>query len=82
MAKIKGFSEEEKIKSKVYEKYEEYLTSNQYLDFDDLMLKAVDILKRFPLVKDKWKEKFELAGGNKIQEELQRQIDEFLVSKE
>ena len=58
-AKKTYLQEEEKIKVKVYQKYEEYLVTNQYLDFDDLLIKSVDILKRFPLVKEKWNKKYE-----------------------
>ena len=68
--------EEEKIKIRIYKKYEEYLTSNQYLDFDDLMLKAVEILKTYPKVQAKWKERYEhilvdeFQDTNDIQYEL------------
>lgn len=76
LAKKHHLTEEEKIKSKIYLKYEEYLTTNQYVDFDDLLLKTVDILKRFPLVRKKWMEKYEhilvdeFQDTNDIQYEL------------
>lgn len=66
----------ETIKAKIYAKYEEYLTSNFYLDFDDLIIKTVEILKKFPRVKEKWNEKYEhilvdeFQDTNDIQYEL------------
>ena len=50
--------EGDEIKTKIYEEYEKYLTQNHYLDFDDLILKAVLILEKFPLTREKWQNRF------------------------
>jgi len=47
------------IKSKVYYLYEQYLKDNNYLDFDDLIIKTVDILKEFKEIRNKWSSKFD-----------------------
>ena len=76
LVKRNTLTEEEKIKSKIYLKYEEFLQTNQYLDFDDLLIKSVDILKRYPLVRKKWQYKYEhilvdeFQDTNDIQYEL------------
>ena len=76
LVKRNTLTEEETIKSKIYLKYEEFLQTNQYLDFDDLLIKSVDILKRYPLVRKKWQNKYEhilvdeFQDTNDIQYEL------------
>ncbi|MBR2809513.1 MAG: UvrD-helicase domain-containing protein [Erysipelotrichaceae bacterium] len=41
-------------KAKVYEYYNDYLNKSYALDFDDLILKTVDIFDQFEEVKQKW----------------------------
>ncbi|MDD4123466.1 MAG: UvrD-helicase domain-containing protein [Bacilli bacterium] len=48
-----GFKGEE-TKSQVYEKYEEFLKDNYYLDFDDLILKTNLILQDYENIRLKW----------------------------
>ncbi len=51
----------------IAEEYEASLNSGAMKNWDDLI--------------KEWERKFELAGGNKIKDELQKQIDEFLSQK-
>jgi DNA helicase II / ATP-dependent DNA helicase PcrA len=44
--------------ARVYKTYEERLHSNNALDFDDLMIKAVRLLRNTPEVRDKYNRKF------------------------
>ena len=48
----------DEAKTKIYEHYEKYLTENHYLDFDDLILKTVTILEKFPKAREKWQNRF------------------------
>ncbi len=66
----------EKAKAKMYEAYEEYLTKNHYLDFDDLILKTVKILEENPNIREKWQHRItnilvdEFQDTNNIQYRL------------
>ncbi|MDO4961401.1 MAG: UvrD-helicase domain-containing protein [Eubacteriales bacterium] len=44
--------------ARIYKKYEEQLKANNALDFDDLLVKTVDLFKRFPEVLEAWQERF------------------------
>jgi DNA helicase-2/ATP-dependent DNA helicase PcrA len=44
--------------ARVYETYEERLHTNNALDFDDLMIKAVRLLRQVPEVREKYNNKF------------------------
>lgn len=52
-----GF-EIETIKAKIYKRYEAYLQSNNYLDFDDLIIKSVKILEEFDDVRGYYAAKY------------------------
>ena len=45
--------------AKVFKKYEEEKEKAQALDFDDLLLKELELLKNYPEVRHKWQKKFE-----------------------
>lgn len=45
--------------AKVFYRYEEEKMKAQALDFDDLLLKELELLKNYPEVRRKWQEKFE-----------------------
>jgi len=66
---------QEKIFS-VYSAYEKYLAEAGALDFDDLLLKAVDLLSEDPLILTKWQERLshilvdEWQDTNKVQYKL------------
>lgn len=46
------------IVSKIYKKYQEYLVSNNALDFDDLLFMVVHLFKNYPEVLEKYQNKF------------------------
>jgi len=48
----------EKTISKAYKAYQEKLKKNNALDFDDLIMMTVDLLKQFPEILEKYQEKF------------------------
>lgn len=75
--------EGEKLKAKVYERYEAYLNKNFYLDFDDLIIKTVDILKNFPLVKERWNAKYDHILVDEFQDtnDLQYELMTLLLSE-
>lgn len=66
----------ETLKAQVYRYYEEYLAKNFYLDFDDLLLKAVEILTKYPNIHRKWQSRItnilvdEFQDTNSIQYQL------------
>lgn len=41
-------------KAEVYEAYENYLQKGFYLDFNDLILKTIEIFKKYPEILEKW----------------------------
>ena len=59
----------------VYRPYQEYLLKENLVDFGDLLLHMVDIFKRFPVILNKFREKFryilvdEVQDLNKVQQE-------------
>jgi DNA helicase-2/ATP-dependent DNA helicase PcrA len=66
------------VASKVYEAYEKILRKAGALDFDDLMLRAVQVLKEFPDARARWQERFrhihvdEYQDTNRVQYDLLR----------
>ena len=73
---IKSFNQNEKEKLRLYKLYQEELERCDELDFDDLLLRAIEILKQFPEVRKKWRAKFtnilidEFQDTNDIQYDL------------
>jgi DNA helicase II / ATP-dependent DNA helicase PcrA len=53
---------------KVYEKYIEGLKDNGALDFDDLLLKAVELLDKVPHVRERYAEKFRFVMVDEYQD--------------
>ena len=41
-------------RAQIYQDYEEFLKKNYSLDFDDLILKSIEIFEQFPLILEKW----------------------------
>ena len=68
--------EDDKIIGVIYEKYQQLLKENNSVDFDDLLLKPVELLKKNPEILDKYQERFryilvdEYQDTNSIQYEL------------
>jgi len=64
--------------SKVYEAYENILRKAGALDFDDLLLRAVQVLKEFPEARSTWQNRFryihvdEYQDTNRVQYDLLR----------
>src|SRR5262249_16888506 len=56
--KSAGWSQRGEQMAKIYEKYIEGLRDNGALDFDDLLLKAVELLDQVAAVRQKYAEKF------------------------
>jgi len=54
--------------AKVYTLYQEQLQSNNALDFDDLLLKAVELLERFDDVREYYQRKFEFILVDEYQD--------------
>lgn len=69
---------EEKLCLEFFEAYEKKLTAMSSLDFDDLILKTLDILKRFPDIRLRWQQSIshilidEFQDTNDVQYELVR----------
>lgn len=51
-------TKDEKILKKIYESYEEQLYQNNAFDFDDLLLKTVELFNDFPDVLDEYQKQF------------------------
>ncbi len=68
--------EDDQVIAVIYEKYLNLLRENNSVDFDDLLLKPVELLKKNPEVLDKYQERFqyilvdEYQDTNSIQYEL------------
>lgn len=41
-------------RAEIYQSYEEYLKKQHALDFDDLILKSIEIFETYPMIKEKW----------------------------
>lgn len=68
---------------KIYEKYEEILNKNNALDFDDLIFKTIDLLKKAPEVLEYYSEKFKYIFVDEYQDtnDAQYEIIKLLASK-
>ena len=80
--KAAGWSQRGEHLAKIYEKYIQGLKDNGALDFDDLLLKAVELLDGVPHVRDRYAEKFrfvmvdEYQDTNRPQYHLIRRLSE------
>jgi DNA helicase II / ATP-dependent DNA helicase PcrA len=63
-----GWSQRGEQMVKIYEKYIEGLRENGALDFDDLLLKAVELMDRAPQVRDRYAEKFRFVMVDEYQD--------------
>ena len=68
--------EDDKVIASVYEKYLKLLKDNNCVDFDDLLLKPVELFKKYPEILEKYQNRFkyilvdEYQDTNSIQYEL------------
>ena len=58
----------EEICARVYHHYEEILTRNNSLDFDDLLMKSVQLLREFPEVRQKYQERYRYIMVDEFQD--------------
>lgn len=58
----------EEIFAKVYKAYQEGLKSNNALDFDDLIMKTVELFRAFPEVLDNYQERFKYIMVDEYQD--------------
>lgn len=61
-------SEEERICWKFYSHYEEEKTRGYGLDFDDLLLKTIEILEEHPNVRERWADRFDCILVDEFQD--------------
>ncbi len=66
--KSQGWSQRGEQLAKVYEKYLQGLKDNGALDFDDLLLKAVELLDKAVHVRDKYAERFRFVMVDEYQD--------------
>ncbi len=77
-ALAKAYDEQTRIAARVYEAYEETLKKAGALDFDDLLLRAGEVLRRFDEARNAWQQRFrylhvdEYQDTNRVQYELLR----------
>ena len=67
--------------ARVYHHYEEILTRNNALDFDDLLMKSVQVLREFPEVRKKYNERYQYIMVDEFQDNniTQYQLARFLA---
>jgi len=63
-----GWSQRGEQMARVYEKYIEGLRDNGALDFDDLLLKAVELLDKVPHVRERYAERFRFVMVDEYQD--------------
>ncbi len=70
--------------AQVFTKYEEEKTKSGALDFDDLLLKELELFKRYPEIRDKWRQKFKHILIDEYQDTnvIQYNIVKLLVNEE
>lgn len=73
-----AFDERTKLAAGAYDAYEKTLRKNGALDFDDLLLRAVEVLRRFDEARRHWQQRFrylhvdEYQDTNRVQYDLLR----------
>lgn len=75
-----GDSVGEQKKAVVYKEYEKYKEEHFMLDFDDLLLKTVEIFESYPDILDKWQRKFQYIHVDEFQDvgEIDYQLIKYL----
>ncbi|MDZ7837519.1 MAG: UvrD-helicase domain-containing protein [Actinomycetota bacterium] len=72
----------EKQAAKIYSSYQDKLYKASALDFDDLLVYMVDILKLFPQVKEKYQDKFQYILVDEFQDTNRAQNQIILLLSE
>jgi DNA helicase-2/ATP-dependent DNA helicase PcrA len=83
-ARIEYGDEKRAAIARVFRLYEERLRNNNALDFDDLLIKTVQLLRRVPEVREKYNEKFRYILVDEYQDTnaLQFALIRFLTEKQ
>lgn len=73
----------ERVVGDIWERYERILKSEQNLDFDDLLLKMLILLKENEIVRNRWQERFKYIHIDEYQDtnEVQYRIARILADK-
>ncbi len=74
----------ESIVALIWREYENRLKKDKSLDFDDLILKAVFILKKYPKIKDNYNQRWKYIHIDEYQDtnEIQYEMTKLLVGKD
>jgi DNA helicase II / ATP-dependent DNA helicase PcrA len=70
-----AFDERSKLAAGAYEAYEKTLRRNGALDFDDLLLRAVEVLRRFEEARQSWQQRFQYLHVDEYQDTNRVQYD-------
>src|SRR5918998_3318222 len=83
-ARVEHGDEKRAAISRVFRLYEERLRNNNALDFDDLLIKTVQLLRRVPEVREKFNDKFRYILVDEYQDtnSLQFALIRFLTEKQ
>lgn len=70
----------ERNKAEIYDAYEKYLKEHMMLDFDDLLLKTLEIFENYPYILEKWQKQFQYIHVDEFQDvgEIDYQIIKYL----
>src|SRR5947209_8194062 len=70
-----AFDERSKLAARAYEAYEQMLRRCGGLDFDDLLLRAVEVLRRFEEARKAWQQRFQYLHVDEYQDTNRVQYD-------
>lgn len=71
---IKDFSDDAEVISLVYAAYERELKESNAMDFDDLLLKAVELFEKCPDVLERWQTRFRYINVDEFQDTNRLQL--------
>lgn len=73
----------ENILKIIYKKYEKYLNERKYIDFDDMLIYAVKILKEYPKIREKYQDRYQYILVDEFQDtnEIQYELVNLLMAK-
>lgn len=76
--------DQEKECLRFFATYEEKKTGMQCLDFDDLLLKTIEILVNFPIIREKWQDRFDHILVDEFQDtnDVQYKLMKLLIRPE
>ena len=53
-----AMDEPDRVMARLYQRYQDRLVANQAMDFDDLLMVTVEMLRRDPAVRERWQRRF------------------------